>query len=73
MSLCIRRRRLDRSRHLREGRLEGGVEDGKEERTYGRGIEMTTSYRVICSFSSSYSMLTSHEPSLVGEGQQLTE
>lgn len=40
--------------------------------TDGRGMEMTTSCRTTPSFSSSYSMLTSHVPSLDGVGQQLT-
>ena len=40
--------------------------------THGRGIEMTTSYNERDSFSSSYSMLTSHVPSFDGDGQQLT-
>ena len=34
---------------------------------------MTMSYSVTCSFSSSYSMLTSHVPSFEGEGHQLAE
>ena len=33
---------------------------------------MTTSYNDKVSFSSSYSMLTSHVPSFDGDGQQLT-
>ena len=33
---------------------------------------MTTSYNEMDSFSSSYSMLTSHVPSFDGDGQQLT-
>ena len=40
---------------------------------YRRWMEMTMSYSVTCSFSSSYSMLTSHVPSFEGEGQQLAE
>ena len=36
-------------------------------------MEITTSYRVTPSFSSSYSIFTSHVPSLDGVGQQLTE
>ena len=71
MSLCVRRRRLGRSRHLRVVKVRREMGEGKE--TYGRGMEMTTSYSVTCSFSSSYSMLTSHVPSFEGEGQQLTE
>lgn len=38
----------------------------------GRGMVMVTSYSVMWSCSSSYSMLTSHLPSLDGDGQQLT-
>ncbi len=45
---------------------------GENWGTYGRGMEITTSYKVTFSFSSSYSMLTSHVPSLDGVGQQLT-
>ena len=41
--------------------------------TYGRGMEITVSYNEMCSFSSSYSMLTSTVPSLEGVGQQLTK
>ena len=44
----------------------------KGEKAYGRGMEMTTSYSVTFSFSSSYSILTSHVPSFEGEGQQFT-
>ena len=40
---------------------------------YRRWMEMTTLCSVTCSFSSLYSMLTSHVPSFEGKGQQLAE
>lgn len=41
--------------------------------THGRGILIKRSYRDSLSFSSSYSMFTSQDPSSVGVGQQFTE
>jgi hypothetical protein len=67
----------------RVGAVAGGCGDKARERqernslcsspdTYGSGMEIVTLRRVICSASSSYSMLTSHVPSPRGVGQQLT-